>query len=122
MRRIIAGNWKMNMTAKEAEIFKNIKSKVQNAKAEVVFCVPYLAIDASLRAVAGTDICIGAQNMHYLDNGAYTGRFLRRCFRKPVLTMSLLVIRNGECITMKPMRVSIKIIKALETNIKPIFA
>lgn len=122
-KKIIAGNWKMNMTAKEAEKFlKNIKSKVQNAKAEVVFCVPYLAIDASLRAVAGTDICIGAQNMHYLDNGAYTGEISAPMLQEAgvdyvIIGHSERRMYNNET----DESVNKKIIKALETNIKPIF-
>ncbi len=73
-KKIIAGNWKMNMTAKETKTFLDeLKPRLENAAAKVVICVPYLAIDTALGCVAGSDIAIGAQNMHYLDSGAYTG-------------------------------------------------
>lgn len=73
-KKIIAGNWKMNMTPSEAKAYlEKVKDSIKNASCEVVFCVPYVSIVSAVDAVFGTDIKIGAQNMHYLDNGAYTG-------------------------------------------------
>lgn len=73
-KKIIAGNWKMNMTPSEAKDYlEKVKNSITGASCEVVFCVPYVSITSAVDVVCGTDIKIGAQNMHYLDNGAYTG-------------------------------------------------
>lgn len=73
-KKIIAGNWKMNMTPGKAVAFLNeIKPLVATEKAEVVFCVPAIDIIPAVEAVKGTNIGIGAENLYYRDSGAYTG-------------------------------------------------
>jgi len=73
-RKIIAGNWKMNLTPAEAVSFANgIKNKINTDTADVVLCVPAVSLAPVLEAVAGTHIAVGAQNMHFEDSGAYTG-------------------------------------------------
>lgn len=73
-KKIIAGNWKMNKTPKEAADFiNNLKSRVADTKDEVVACVPFVCIPAAVEAAAGSNIKIGAQNMHWEEKGAYTG-------------------------------------------------
>ncbi|MDR1642054.1 MAG: triose-phosphate isomerase [Clostridiales bacterium] len=73
-KKIIAGNWKMNYTPKETKAFIDaIKDKVSGTPHEVVFCVPYVDLATALEAVKGTDIKIGAQNIHQEDKGAFTG-------------------------------------------------
>ena len=73
-KKIIAGNWKMNKTPKEAlELVHNLKNKVDTDKADVVFCVPAIDIIPVVDALKGTNISVGAQNMHFKDNGAFTG-------------------------------------------------
>lgn len=75
MRRpIIAGNWKMNMTPSEGVALVNeLKPLVANAKCEVVVCPPFVDIAAVGAALAGSNIALGAQNMHFESKGAYTG-------------------------------------------------
>ena len=75
MRRpIIAGNWKMNKTASEAvELVKALKPLVKEAKCDVVVCVPAIDIPAVKKAIHGSKIKLGAQNVHYAERGAYTG-------------------------------------------------
>ena len=64
----------MNKTAKEAEEFiKNISESVKDSKDIVVCGVPFVCIPDALKAAEGTNIEIAAQNMHYEENGAYTG-------------------------------------------------
>jgi triosephosphate isomerase (TIM) len=72
---IIAGNWKMNMTAVEAAAFvREIRNGLQNvAGVDVVLCPPFLAIPAIYEAIQATNIGLGAQNMYFEENGAYTG-------------------------------------------------
>ena len=73
-KKIIAGNWKMNKTAAEAVALANaLKDKVGVDKADVVFCAPFVNLAAVLEALKGTDVAVGAQNMHFEDSGAYTG-------------------------------------------------
>ncbi len=73
-REIIAGNWKMNFTADQtASFLKDVKAELGGLDKVVLFCVPYTDILAAVEAVKGTDIQIGAQNMHYEASGAYTG-------------------------------------------------
>lgn len=71
---IIAGNWKMFKTASEAVSFVNeVKGKAEAEGVESVICAPYLTLPALVEAVKGTTLKVGAQNMHWEDNGAYTG-------------------------------------------------
>lgn len=72
---IIAGNWKMNKTLGEAVSFvEEVKSSIPAAdKAEAVVCAPALFLEKLTSAVKGTDLKVGAQNMHFEENGAFTG-------------------------------------------------
>jgi len=71
---IIAGNFKMNKTVAESVILiEEMKPLVKDAKCDVVVCPTFLALDAVIKATKGTNIKVGAQNMHFADNGAYTG-------------------------------------------------
>ena len=71
---IIAGNWKMNNTASEgAALVEAIKPLVKNANCEVVVCVPAIDIPAVKKALEGSNIKLGAQNVHFAEKGAYTG-------------------------------------------------
>lgn len=71
---IIAGNWKMHKTVEEALSFINeIKPLVKDANCEVVVCPTFLALDAVVKAVQGTNIKVGAQNVHFEEKGAFTG-------------------------------------------------
>ena len=73
-RKVIAGNWKMNMLPDEAMNFINgIAETVNNSENEVILCVPYTDLFYSLLTVQETKIKIGAQNMHWEETGAYTG-------------------------------------------------
>jgi triosephosphate isomerase len=71
---IIAGNWKMHKSIKEGVAFVNaIKSDVADTDVEVLICAPYTLLQSLVKAAEGTNIKIGAQNMHYEDKGAFTG-------------------------------------------------
>ena len=73
-RKIIAGNWKMNMLPNEAMSFINeLEPYAKNAKCEIILCVPYTDLFYSLLTAQNTNIKIGAQNMHWEESGAYTG-------------------------------------------------
>ncbi|HEY8361765.1 MAG TPA: triose-phosphate isomerase [Tissierellaceae bacterium] len=71
---IIAGNWKMNTTIKEGlELVEEIKRAKLNEDVEVVLCVPFTSLLEIKKSLKGTNIKLGAQNMHWEDSGAYTG-------------------------------------------------
>lgn len=71
---VIAGNWKMNKTPKEAkELINGLKGLVKDAMCDVVVCPPFVDLPAVLEAVKGTNIHVGAQNVHFAESGAYTG-------------------------------------------------
>lgn len=71
---IIAGNWKMFKTVAEAEsFFAAVKGKAEVEGVQSVICAPFTALPALVAAAQGTSIAIGAQNLHFADNGAYTG-------------------------------------------------
>lgn len=73
-RKVIAGNWKMNMLPNEAMAFiEGLAPLVKNSEAEVILCVPYTDLFYSLLTAQDTNIKIGAQNMHWEESGAYTG-------------------------------------------------
>ena len=76
MRRyVIAGNWKMNMTPSEASAFiRELAPLVEGKDAcDIVLCVPFVDLAVAVEAARGTNIKIGAQNVHFKENGAYTG-------------------------------------------------
>jgi len=73
----IAGNWKMFKTRVEAvsfaRKFKNMYMERGKTDVDVAVCAPYLHLESLKEIFDGTDIGIGAQNVHFEDEGAYTG-------------------------------------------------
>lgn len=73
-KAIIAGNWKMNKTPKEAkELLTAVAPLVKDADCEVIACVPYVDLQTALEVTEGTNIKIGAENCHWAESGAFTG-------------------------------------------------
>ena len=73
-KKVIAGNWKMNMLPNEAiDFIDKLAPQVKETNNEVILCVPYTDLFYALLNVQGTNIKIGAQNMHWEEKGAYTG-------------------------------------------------
>ena len=73
-RKIIAGNWKMNMTPSEAvKLVNTLKPLVVTEESDVVFCVPAIDIIPVVEACRGTNIAVGAENMYFEEKGAFTG-------------------------------------------------
>ncbi len=73
-KAVIAGNWKMNKTPSETTALINeMKPLVADASCDVVLCVPYIDIPAAVEAAKGSNIKIGAENVHFKSSGAYTG-------------------------------------------------
>ena len=73
-KKIIAGNWKMNMTPTEAKaLVETLKPLVAGADTDVVYCVPAVDIVPVVEAVKGTNVTVGAENMYIEEKGAFTG-------------------------------------------------
>ena len=71
---IIAGNWKMNMTPSQTkELVTDLIPLVKDAACDVVVCPPYVDIALVAELVTGTNIQVGAQNIHWAEKGAFTG-------------------------------------------------
>lgn len=73
-KRVVAGNWKMNMLPNEAiDFIQQLEPLVKDTENEVIVCVPYIDLFYVLLNAQGTNIKVGAQNMHWEESGAYTG-------------------------------------------------
>ena len=73
-KKIIAGNWKMNKTPSEAAALATaIKEKAAGAACDVVICPTAVCLPGVIDAVKGSNVAVGAQNVHFKESGAYTG-------------------------------------------------
>ena len=73
-RKIVAGNWKMNMTPSQAvKLVEELKPLVVSDDVDVVYCVPAIDIVPVVEALKGTNVAVGAENMYFEEKGAYTG-------------------------------------------------
>ena len=73
-RKIVAGNWKMNMTPSQAvALCEELKDLVKSDSVDVVYCVPAVDIVPVVEAVKGTNVEVGAEKMYFEEKGAYTG-------------------------------------------------
>ena len=73
-RKIVAGNWKMNMTPSQAvKLVEELKPLVVSDSVDVVYCVPAIDIVPVVEACKGTNVQVGAENMYFEEKGAYTG-------------------------------------------------
>ncbi|MEG0216117.1 MAG: triose-phosphate isomerase [Hungatella sp.] len=121
-KKIIAGNWKMNMTPSEAVALVNeLKPLVINEEVDVVFCVPAIDIIPAMEAAKGSNINIGAENMYFEDKGAYTGEI------SPAMLVDagvkFVVIGHSErreYFAESNETVNKKVLKAFEYNLTPI--
>ena len=121
-KKVIAGNWKMNMLPNEAMNFINgIAPVANNSNAEVILCVPYTDLFYSLLTVQDTKIKIGAQNMHWETSGAYTGEISADMLK--CINVEYVIIGHSErrqYFNETDETVNLKIKKALISGLKPI--
>ena len=119
---IIAGNWKMHKTiAKALEFVNEVKDRVNNDKVEAVICAPFKLLKDLKQATKGTNIKIGAQNMHFEEKGAFTGEISPLMLKE--LDMDYVVIGHSErrqYFNETDETVNKKVLKALEVGIDPI--
>ncbi len=92
---IIAGNWKMNKLNKEADaLVKELVPLVKDAECEVVLCVPFTDIVTVRKAIRGTNIRLGAQNVHWAESGAFTGEISAAMLKE--LKVEYVIIGHSE--------------------------
>ena len=123
MRRMItAGNWKMNKTPKEAvALIEELLPVVKSEDTDVVFCVPAVALAAAVEATKGSNVKIGAQNMHFEEKGAFTGEIAPNMLTE--IGVEYVVIGHSErreYFGETDVTVNKKVLKALEHNLTPI--
>lgn len=121
-RKVIAGNWKMNVLPGEAlEFVNNLAPIVKDTKNEVIICVPFTDLFYTLLAVQETNIHVGAQNMHWKESGAYTGEIspdMLKC-----INVEYVMIGHSErrqYFNETDETVNLKVKSALEHGLKPI--
>ena len=119
---IIAGNWKMNKTIAEAVEFVNdIKGKLNDADVDVVICAPFTLLKDLKEVTKGSNIKIGAQNMHFAENGAFTGEISSTMLKE--LSIDYVIIGHSErrqYFNETNETCNKKVLKALEVGIDPI--
>lgn len=119
---IIAGNWKMNKTIDETiEFIDKVKNKLNNESVEAVICAPFTSLRDLKEATKGTNIKVGAQNMHYADCGAFTGEISASMLKE--LGMDYVIIGHSErrqYFNETNEACNKKVLKALEVGINPI--
>ena len=119
---IIAGNWKMNKTAAEAEaLIAELKPLVAKSKPEVVVCVPYTDLWAVKNAVAGSKIKLGAENVAWAESGAFTGEISAAMLKE--IGVEYVIIGHSERRTYfgeTDETVNMRLKQALKNDLKPI--
>lgn len=121
-RKIIAGNWKMNMLPNEAmEFITKLSERIRDTQNEVILCVPYTDLFYSLLTAQGTNIKIGAQNMHWEEKGAYTGEIAPKMLK--CINVEYVIIGHSErrqYFAETDETVNKKVKSAMQNTLKPI--
>ncbi len=121
-RKIVAGNWKMNKTPKEAvALIETLKAVVKSDDVDVVVCPTAVCLPAVLEAVKGSNIEVGAQNMYFEENGAFTGELAPNMLTE--LGVKYVVLGHSErrqYFGETDVTVNKKVLKAIEHGLIPI--
>ena len=121
-RKIAAGNWKMNKTPQEAKaLIEELLPLVDSDDVDVIFCVPFIDIPVAIELLKGSNISVGAQNMHFEDKGAFTGEISAKMLYES--GVEYVIIGHSErrqYFAETDETVNKKILKAFETELIPI--
>ena len=121
-RKVIAGNWKMNMLPNETiKMIDELAPLVKDTNNEVILCVPYTDLFYALLTAQETNIKIGAQNMHWEEKGAYTGEVSGKMLKS--IGVQYVIIGHSErrqYFAETDETVNKKIKSAMQNNLKPI--
>lgn len=121
-KKVIAGNWKMNKLGSEcSEFISKIINDIDTDEKDVIICPTFLSLWEAVKAVEGTKVSIGAQNMHYEESGAYTGEVSAKMIKEA--GCRYVIIGHSErrkYFAETDETVSLKIRKAYEEDLIPI--
>lgn len=121
-KKVIAGNWKMNMLPNETiQFIEELAPLVKDTDNEVILCVPYTDLFYALLTAQNTNIKIGAQNMHFAENGAYTGEVSGKMLKS--INVEYVIIGHSErrqYFNETDETVNKKLKAAFENGLKPI--
>ena len=121
-RKVIAGNWKMNMLPNETiQFIEDLAPLVKDTEHEVILCVPYTDLFYALLTAQNTNIKIGAQNMHFAESGAYTGEVSGKMLKS--INVEYVIIGHSErrqYFNETDETVNKKVKVAFENGLKPI--
>ncbi len=124
-KTVIAGNWKMNNDLKESEkLIVELKNLLKNEKpnCDVIVCPPFTSLSEASKLVSGSSIKLGAQNMHFEENGAFTGEISASMLKSVGCEYVILGHSERRHIFGESDEViNKKIKKALAAGLKPIF-
>ncbi len=124
-RKVVAGNWKMNMNLSGTiELISAIKKELSKSesKTEVIVCPPFTSLETAVTLVKGSSIKAGAQNMHYENDGAFTGEISADMLKS--VGCEYVILGHSERRTLfgeSDEMINKKIKKALSSGLKPIF-
>ena len=120
-KKIIAGNWKMNMTPSQAvELINTLKPLVANDEVDVLLCVPAIDIIPAMEAAKGSNIMIGAENMYFEEKGAFTGEISPAMLDDAGVKYVIIGHSEREYFAETDETVNKKVLKAFEHGITPI--
>lgn len=121
-KKVIAGNWKMNKTLSEATSYmQEFIPMVKNSESEVVICAPYVDLASLVELAKGTNVKVGAQNMHFEESGAYTGEISASMLKE--IGVEYVIIGHSErrqYFAETDESVNLKLKVAFEKELKPI--
>lgn len=124
-RKVVAGNWKMNMNLSGTiELISAIKNELSksDSKSEVIVCPPFTSLETAVTVVKGSSIKVGAQNMHYESDGAFTGEISADMLKS--VGCEYVILGHSERRTLfgeSDEMINKKVKKALSSGLKPIF-
>ncbi len=121
-KKVIAANWKMNTTINEGiKLASEIANKLKRKKSSVIVCPPFISLEALHSIIKDTAIQLGAQNLYFENNGAFTGEISAPMLRS--VGCKFVIIGHSErrqIFNEDNITINKKIKKAIEFNLKPI--